>query len=84
MTYFCVIRFLARCLIFNITKIAIMDFLKDNSVWITPLLVAIVGGIISGIFYLIKKGGKSNKQTIKDVHNSTINQVNGNNNESRK
>lgn len=32
-----------------------MDFLKDNSVWITPLLVAIVGGVISGIFYLIKK-----------------------------
>lgn len=70
-----------------------MDFLKDNSVWITPLLVAIVGGVISGIFYLIKisgifylikKGGKSNKQTIKDVHNSTINQVNGNNNEFRK
>lgn len=61
-----------------------MDFLKDNSVWITLLLVAIVGGIISGIFYLIKKGGKSNKQTIKDVHNSTINQVNGNNNEFRK
>ncbi len=83
MTYFFAIRFLARCLILLI-KIAIMDFLKDNSVWITPLLVAIVGGIISGIFYLIKKGGKSNKQTIKDVHNSTINQVNGNNNESRK
>lgn len=35
-----------------------MDFLKDNSVWITPLLVAIVGGVISGIFYLIKKGEK--------------------------
>lgn len=83
MTYFFAIRFLARCLILLI-KIAIMDFLKDNSVWITPLLVAIVGGIISGIFYLIKKGGKSNKQTIKNVHNSTINQVNGNNNESRK
>lgn len=35
-----------------------MDFLKDNSVWITPLLVAIVGGVISGIFYLIKKRWK--------------------------
>lgn len=62
----------------------VMDFLKDNSVWITPLLVAIVGGVINGIFHLIKKGGKSNKQTIKDVQNSTINQVNGNNNEFRK
>lgn len=62
----------------------VIDFLKDNSVWITPLLVAIVGGVISGIFHLIKKGGKSNKQTIKDVQNSTINQANGNNNEFRK
>lgn len=61
-----------------------MDFLKDNSVWITPLLVAIVGGVINGIFHLIKKGEKSNKQTIKDVQNSTINQANGNNNEFRK
>lgn len=61
-----------------------MDFLKDNSVWITPLLVAVAGGIISGIFYLIKKGGSSNKQIIKNVHNSNINQVNGNNNEFRK
>lgn len=61
-----------------------MDFLKENLIWITPLLVAIVGGIISGIFYLIKKEGKSNNQTIKDIHNSNINQVNGNNNEFRK
>lgn len=61
-----------------------MEFLKDNSVWITPLLVAIAGGIISGIFYLIKNGGNHNKQSIKNVHNSNINQINGNNNEFRK
>lgn len=61
-----------------------MEFLKDNSVWITPLLVAIAGGIISGIFYLLKKGGNHNKQSIKNVHNSSINQINGNNNEFRK
>lgn len=61
-----------------------MEFLKDNSVWITPLLVAIAGSIISGIFYLIKKGGNHNKQSIKNVHNSNINQINGNNNEFRK
>lgn len=64
MTYFFAIRFLARCLILLI-KIAIMDFLKDNSVWITPLLVAIVGGIISGIFYLIKKVGKVTSRQLK-------------------
>lgn len=61
-----------------------MDFFRENSIWITPVLVAVAGGIISGIFYLIKKGGNSNKQTIKNVHNSNINQVNGNNNEFRK
>lgn len=61
-----------------------MEFLKDNSVWITPLLVAIAGGIISGIFYLVKKGGNHNKQSIKNVHNSNIKQINGNNDESRK
>lgn len=59
----------------------IMDFLKDNAVWITPLLVAMVGGIVRGIFYLVKKEGNSSKQTIKNIHNSNINQVNGDNNE---
>lgn len=61
-----------------------MEFFKDNSVWITPLLVAIAGGIISGIFYLLKKGGNHNKQSIKNIHNSNVKQINGNNNESRK
>lgn len=50
-----------------------MDFLKDNAVWLAPVLVAVV----SGIFYLIKKGGKSNKQTIKSVKDSTIYQAGG-------
>ena len=50
-----------------------IDFLKDNAVWLTPVLVAVV----SGVFYLIKKGGKSNKQTIKDVKDSTIYQAGG-------
>lgn len=50
-----------------------MDFLRDNAVWLTPVLVAVV----SGIFYLIKKGGKSNKQTIKNVKDSTIFQAGG-------
>lgn len=61
----------------------IMNFFQENSVWITPVLVALAGGIVSGIFYLIKKGGNSNKQTIKNIHNSNINQSNGNINESR-
>ena len=41
----------------------IMNFFQENSVWITPVLVALAGGIVSGIFYLIKKGGNSNNNT---------------------
>lgn len=61
-----------------------MEFFKDNSIWIIPLLVAIVGGIIKGVCYLIKKSSGNSNQTIRDVHNSFINQVNGNSNEFRK
>ena len=49
------------------------EFITDNALWLTPVLVAIV----SGIFYLIKKGGKSNKQTIKNVKDSTVYQAGG-------
>lgn len=47
-------------------------FLKENAVWVTPVLVAIV----TGVFYLLKKGGNSNKQTISNVKNSKITQTN--------
>ena len=51
-----------------------VEFVKDNAEWLTPVLVAIV----SGIFYLLKKGGSRNNQTIKNVTNSHINQAGGN------
>jgi hypothetical protein len=51
-----------------------IEFFKDNAVWLTPVFVAIV----SGVFYLLKRGGSSNKQTIKNVTNSHINQAGGN------
>lgn len=55
-----------------------MEFFKENAVWLTPVLVAVCGGIISGIFYLIKKGG--NHQHIGNVGGgSVVNQINGNN-----
>lgn len=50
-----------------------IEFMKDNAVWLTPVLVAVV----SGIFYLLKKGSQ-NKQTISNVSNSHINQAGGN------
>ena len=54
-----------------------MELLKDNAVWLTPVLVAIV----SGVFYLLRKNGSSHNQTIRNVSNSHINQAGGNINE---
>lgn len=51
-----------------------IELLKDNAVWLTPVLVAIV----SGVFYLLKKG---NSQSINNVSNSHISQAGGNINE---
>lgn len=50
------------------------EFIKDNAEWLTPILVAIV----SGVFYLLKKGGSRNNQTVKNVTNCHINQAGGN------
>lgn len=48
-------------------------FIIKNAVWIVPVLVAIV----SGVFYLIKKGG--NNQEIGNIGNgSSVNQAGGN------
>lgn len=49
-----------------------INFVKENAVWLTPILVAIV----SGVFYLMKKGG--NNQNVKNVSNSHINQAGAN------
>ena len=53
------------------------EFVRENAVWVTPVLVAIV----SGMFLLLSKKGRTyrkNKQVVKDVHNSTIIQNNTN------
>ena len=50
-------------------------FFRDNAVWITPVLVAIV----SGVFLLLSKkdkGRRKNKQVIKNVNNSVVIQNN--------
>ena len=51
------------------------EFIRENADWLIPVIVAIVGGVISGIFYLLKKVGNHQKQVIKNVKNSNINQV---------
>lgn len=50
------------------------EVVKDNAVWLTPVLVAIV----SGVFYLLKNGGSNNKQEIGDVSGGNVNQAGGN------
>ena len=50
-----------------------IELMKDNAVWLTPVLVAVV----TGFFYLLKKGSK-NSQSISNVSNSHINQAGGN------
>lgn len=54
-----------------------IKFIQDNYIWLTPILVALVSGIVAGIFHLIKKSGSKNRQAIKNVNNSTINQAGG-------
>lgn len=52
------------------------QFFRDNAVWITPVLVAVV----TGVFMLLSKkakGNRKNKQVIKHVNNSTVTQING-------
>lgn len=55
-----------------------IQFFKDNAIWLTPVLVAIV----SGVFYLLKKGG--NHQTANKNSGCNITQVNGNNTQDAK
>ena len=54
-----------------------VQFIQDNYIWLTPILVALVSGIVAGIFHLIKKSGSKNRQVIKNVNNSSINQSGG-------
>ena len=46
-----------------------IQFLKENALWFSPIVIAIIGGFFS----LIKKSkGKNNKQNVKNVNNSNI------------
>lgn len=51
----------------------ILDFMKDQGVWIATIIAA----IIAGVFGLMRKSGNRNSQKIKDVNNSNIQQSAG-------
>lgn len=55
----------------------IIEFIKENQVWVVPIIVAVLSGIIAGIFNLLSKNGKYHKQKMGDINNSKIINNNG-------
>ena len=49
-----------------------LDFIIDNSNWLVPVIVAIIGGV----FGLFAYTGARSRQKIKNVKDSTITQIN--------
>ena len=60
----------------NIVTNEMFIFMKENTIWIIPIIIAVIGGIFS----LIKKTGTSTRQNISNVHNSKITQIGGSQN----
>lgn len=54
-----------------------IKFMQENYVWLIPLLVAVISGIIAGIFKLFQKKGKRHKQKIGNISNSQVLNING-------
>ena len=49
-----------------------IDFINDNSGWLVPVIVALIGGV----FGLFAYTGARSRQKIKNVKDSTITQIN--------
>jgi hypothetical protein len=54
-----------------------IKFMQENSVWLIPLLVAVIPSIIAGVFKLLQKNGKIHKQKIGNISNSQVLNING-------
>lgn len=54
-----------------------IKFMQDNYPWVVPLLVAVVSGVITGVFKLLQKKGKVHKQKIGSISNSQVLNING-------
>ncbi len=51
---------------------SIIQFIKDNAVWVVPIIIAFIGGL----FALIKRQTTSSiRQNVKNVDNSNITQI---------
>ena len=54
-----------------------IKFMQENYPWVVPLLVAVVSGLISGVFKLLQKKGKVHRLKIKNISNSQVHINNG-------
>ncbi|MCE5174723.1 MAG: hypothetical protein ABFC90_02005 [Bacteroidales bacterium] len=54
-----------------------IKFMQENYLWLIPLLVAVISGIIAGVFKLLQKNGKIHKQKIGNIYNSQVHNING-------
>lgn len=52
--------------------------MQNNYLWVTPILVALISGVVTIIVKLIRNSSNTSKFKAKNISNSTINQVNGN------
>ena len=53
-----------------------IEFLQNNYKWIAAILTALAA-IIGAILKIFKKGGKSHKQKVGDISDSTVINING-------
>jgi hypothetical protein len=60
-----------------------IKFMQENYVWLIPLLVAVISGIIVGVFKLLQKNGNIHKQKIGNIFNSQVQNINGDVNKER-
>ena len=51
----------------------LFNFIKDNSVWIVPIIIA----LITTIWGVSKRVSNKRNQSIKNIKNSTVNNING-------
>lgn len=57
----------------------LFDFFRVNYIWLVPISVAVISGILAGLFSLLKKqqaDSKSINMNAKAGENSVINQIN--------
>ncbi len=55
----------------------IIEFIYENHIWVTPIIIAVLSGIIAGVFKLFAKNGRVHKQKFGAIKKSKITNING-------